>query len=242
MTWQVALDGDPADLGLLADSLDTGDFVVRMTDRGYVLTGPAFYKCGSASEAKELAERVVPVLSTAAQVGLGSVRPVKAIGVVYYKQANGEGGGIMVFLSGAAQATARMIPPTVQVTSEGLTTTYRPADFTKGWLDLALSDPLVARAMTFRGSSDVGWVNLYRIYEVIEEDVGRRRILEEKWATGAELTAFTRTANSYDALGGEARHGFESTDPPPRPMTKAAAQELIDCLLTSWISLKAQEP
>jgi len=88
-----------------------------------------------------------------------------------------------------------------------------------------------------RNADDLDWVDMYRLYEVIQEDVGRP-MHELGWASRNELERFVRTANSPDAAGDKARHGVARTDPPRKPMSLSHARELIDRIVKAGLAWK----
>jgi len=66
-------------------------------------------------------------------------------------------------------------------------------------------------------------------------------MIELGWVTNDKLERFTHTADSVGAVGDDARHGRERTQPPPRPLSLSAARDLIDRLLRSWLTWKSRE-
>jgi len=98
-------------------------------------------------------------------------------------------------------------------------------------------DQVVAKALRLRNADNLDWVDLYRLYELIENDVGRP-MHQLGWASRSELDRFARTANSVAAAGDKARHGVERTHPPRKPMTFSHARELIDRIMKAWLGWK----
>lgn len=106
------------------------------------------------------------------------------------------------------------------------------ADPVVGWLMAGLRNDSVAKVLRLYANTPPTWNNLYRIFEVVEQDVGGRKYIEQQgWATDKSLERFKRTANSVSAIGDEARHGKESTQPPSNPMTLPEAKSLIETIL-----------
>ncbi len=60
--------------------------------------------------------------------------------------------------------------------------------------------------MALIGRPSPTWSELYLIFELVEANVGGR-MHTEGWIDRTEKKLFTRTANSYTALGREGRHG-----------------------------------
>ena len=67
---------------------------------------------------------------------------------------------------------------------------------------------------------------------MVKEDAGSS---VNDWVSKAELKRFKRTANSVGAVGDEARHGKENTEPPPNPMALREAESLILKLVRDWL-------
>ncbi len=70
---------------------------------------------------------------------------------------------------------------------------------------MALTDQAVRRALRMWRVFARDWVNLYKILEVVQSDVGGK-ITKNGWATSLEIERFKHTANSYLAIGDESRH------------------------------------
>lgn len=88
-----------------------------------------------------------------------------------------------------------------------------------------------------RGTLD--WVNLYRIFEIVACDSGGLDAINANaWATKASMKLFKHTANSPGALGLDARHGTETTQPPKQPMTISEARALVNSIVHAWLRSK----
>jgi hypothetical protein len=107
------------------------------------------------------------------------------------------------------------------------------------WIQIARDNPEVARALHLYGLLESNWKNLYMILEVVEDDIGgetaliQTNLVEEK-----EIKLFKQTANSFGAVGHEARHSTLRFAPPAVPMKLQQAKTLISNLLKSWIEHK----
>lgn len=81
------------------------------------------------------------------------------------------------------------------------------------------------------------WSELYVAYELVEtNDAGP--MYGEGWVDKTQLALFKRTANSRTALGVQARHGEETTEPPVNPMGYEDALNLIRTLVNRWIKYR----
>ncbi|WP_411868677.1 hypothetical protein [Vulcanococcus limneticus] len=91
-----------------------------------------------------------------------------------------------------------------------------------------------ADALIILGRSSPGWSELYLAFELVEANVGAR-MFTAGWIRKNDARLFTRTANSYTALGSSGRHGRDRGSPPSEPMEKKAALELVRSLVASWL-------
>lgn len=108
-----------------------------------------------------------------------------------------------------------------------------PPDISK-MIPLALKDEAVAKALRL-SSRELDWANLFRIYEVIKEDVGK--FPKE---THDKLNIFTTSVNKSSIVGDIARHGTikDKGKPPKKTMTYQEAKQLIKTILGEWIHRK----
>ncbi|MDZ7694391.1 MAG: hypothetical protein U5K69_25255 [Balneolaceae bacterium] len=82
-------------------------------------------------------------------------------------------------------------------------------------------------------------LDLYRIYEVIEEDIGSKEKIDDLGlASKTRIKLFKRTANSSQVLGSKARHGHRKHEPPKNPMSLEEAEALIKKLIIQWVNHK----
>ena len=107
-----------------------------------------------------------------------------------------------------------------------------PASF----ITFALTDVTAAKALRLF-SGELDWVNLYRIYEVIEE-AARPGIIESGWATILEIKTFKRCANNASITGDASRQGTSDAAPTPLAMSQAEAVHLIGRILREWLNSK----
>jgi hypothetical protein len=105
------------------------------------------------------------------------------------------------------------------------------------FISIALSDRAAARALCLF-SHDLDWVNLYRIYEVIAEDVNNHNIINRGWATQEETRAFTASANNASVTGEHSRHGKLNNSRPRHTIQLADARHLIGRILREWLNSK----
>jgi hypothetical protein len=107
-------------------------------------------------------------------------------------------------------------------------------------LDLAAADAAIAKVLRLLSGSDaMTWVGLYRIHEVIENDVGGQHKLEkEGWGSAEDLRRFKHSANSVQVGGDKSRHGKEPQFPPKNPMTLAEAEAYAKYIVQASLASK----
>lgn len=101
-----------------------------------------------------------------------------------------------------------------------------------------ISEPDVAEVFAIFGSAstNLGWVDLYKVYEIVRHHVGgEKSLLTYPWVSKAEISAFTGSANRPDVSGDSARHARTSGRAPARTMTLTEGQEFIRNIVIAWL-------
>lgn len=109
----------------------------------------------------------------------------------------------------------------------------------KNWMTLQKQSDKVVKVLHILNSYEHNWVNLYKVYEIIEGEVGSK-ITKDGWASKEKIKSFTRTTQSPGAIGDDARHGIDRCDPPKNPMSLPEAQSLIISIVRKWLDWKCQ--
>ena len=94
------------------------------------------------------------------------------------------------------------------------------------FIPLALVDKIVAKVLRLC-SRELDWVNLYRIYEVISEDM--------EGLTDKNIKIFKASANNSKVTGDYSRHGKIKVGTPSETMRLADAQHLIKSKVREWV-------
>lgn len=105
-------------------------------------------------------------------------------------------------------------------------------------LRISRSDQRVFDAMHFFNEGT--WVSLYKVYEIIDEDLTSEgvNIIKLAWTTKKEKNRFTQTGQSFDSIGYEARHAKKTFTPHSNPMTLTEAKSFVRFILCKWIKRK----
>ena len=240
--WQVQIQGWASDLEHLERHFAA--FPTRVIkderDGGFLYESTAFAACTTAQEVLDIADQEFAVLSGVLKLVRESPEPLRS-GAVYRKNAAG-GRDVFVQIRETVQLRAEIGEVTVTVTDShgNVMTKPSPPPRTVLLAQLAASDAAVAKVL--RLQSDEGaksWVGLYRIYEVVEADVGGQAALaKRRWGSASDLKRFKHSANSVTVAGDAARHGRESEKPPKHPMSPDEAAAYVGYVLQAWLASK----
>jgi hypothetical protein len=221
---------------MLTDVLITD--ALRLTEEGgrFVLRCSEFADVADGQIVRSRAREIAASLSGAVTVILGRSVTLAATGLAELRR-DGTRNHFLEVQS--ARMVMRAMPVTLQVTHpDGSVTVARPGDPVLGWVKAADGAENVRRALRLISEAELGWVELYRIYEIILDDAGDRLF---EWATKSAVNRFKRTANSVGAIGDLARHGRERGQPPPDPMSLGQARALIFDLVKTWLTRRESD-
>jgi hypothetical protein len=236
--WVVQLAGDTSDLSALAQSLTGNDINISHDGQDYVLMSDQFTEGDDAGAVRQKAEGLVAVLNGASRLALDAINSIR-VRAVYRRREDGKR-DIFVFPEPKV-IRFRAFAPTVKLThADGTVEEFHRADPVKQWAGMALKNDAVANVFRILAGGTLDWVNLYRIVEIIASDVGGLEAIDTNgWATKASMRLFKHTANSPGALGLDARHGAETTQPPKHPMTILEARALVNSIVHAWLRSKS---
>jgi hypothetical protein len=240
--WQVQLIGDARDLEYLANVMGTGARkVLREKTSDYLYESNSFAACVASEDVEQLAEGELAVLSGILKIERGA-RECLNYGAVYRSNS---GGGRDIFVRVKEAVHVRAEVGTIQSVvkdSQGnvISQPAPPPPRSVVLLQLAAENKSIAKVLRLLSASDaMTWVSLYRINEVIEEDVGGQHKLEALgWSAVEDLRRFKHSANSVHVGGDKARHGTEHQKPPKNPMTLSEAEAYGRYLVQAWFASK----
>jgi hypothetical protein len=222
--WQIHIEGGNDEIRILDILLSKDQFTIDKLARRNLLTLPDVAPEAGIEAIKAAADRLVEVVNGAARLLYPKFKAVSYTSVTRLKQDGTR--------EGVDYLTAQ-VGPTVS-------TALIPGDRTlSDWIEIGLGDDDVARAFYLYGSLEPGWKNLYMVIEVIEDDLGgENALLNSGLPSVADIKRLKQTANSYRALGREARHATLVTDPPKSPMTLEQANTVVRNLMRAWLLSK----
>lgn len=230
--WWARLEGEALDLEALAKAFgDESSVQVRKFDGRYYVRMAEFDGIPESADVETRASEVLRVVNGAARVQHGNNAEVRIDAAAHVKP----DGSILhtVHLSGSIRSRSRMTA-SLTVNGEPAPGT-REASVTERATELALNDPQAERALRIFGRDDVDYRDLYHVLEIAEAAIGGG-MYADGTVTREEVRRFKHTANSVHALGDQARHGHEATQPPLQPTPFADAMSLIGRILRVWLA------
>lgn len=229
MYWKIQLSGERFDLERLAEVFTEKRLRIAQEQDKFYLLSTNFAPEADARDIDNQANALLLILNGASRLALRGRTPI------------GNGGPERIRDDGSRETFCMLREGLLIRDFAQHDDNSSPADPVPAWFELGLSDPSVARSLRLHGRWPQDWANLYRIFEIIETDVGTKTILQNGWATKSAIKNFARTACHPDptAAGDDARHGATNDQPPPNPMALSEARALIELLLHRWLDHKA---
>jgi hypothetical protein len=234
MEWLVQLAGDDVYLEELSRSLKNPELSIIKENEAYTLKSVDFSRQSTEDEVRKKASEILSLINGCSMIVLGARRPIEIARVV---RVNDDGTRasfvhISARLTLVGEAKVRIL------NRDGTVTEVRPADVIPSMLKAAQSSDSVAKVLRLLGTGTHDWGHLYKIYELVKNDVGgRSKIVQNGWATEIAIKRFTQTANSPAVIGDSARHAVEPTKPPKNPMSFEEARSLIEGMIHGWFDL-----
>jgi hypothetical protein len=232
--WFVRITGENFDLEKLSKSLNSPELCVIQEGPDFSLKSADFNSLKDADDVRNRAIEILSLINGAARLALGMRKPLAVDCVVKVN----DDGAPQFFVRCSSGISLRVSASMSVVAADGTVRDQEEspqADPIPNWIVIAQRDTNVAKVLRLFGAGNHGWVSLYRIYEVIVNDVGN--IAEKGWATKNEIIRFKQTANSPDAIGDDARHGKE-IPPPPNPMLSSEAKSFVETIIYKWLHSK----
>jgi hypothetical protein len=231
VTMKARLDGHEFDLQDLADWLPSGNVRVAKDDVGYYLSAADIDNPPEGKTFYEAAQDLLPIVNGIGRLRSVGFHPVKLDG--QYQDGDKQHAVLSV--------DSVKIRSRVHAVITGPDGKEKPQPPPPGiaYAELA-ARPEVAEALRVLATPGGGWVELYKVYEIINDAVpgGLRK---SGLATKAEISAFTVSADRPDIGGPGARRARMRGGRPKRTMTELQAREFIGRLLRAWMDTLSDE-
>ncbi|MBD1832369.1 hypothetical protein H6F61_06600 [Cyanobacteria bacterium FACHB-472] len=236
MKWLVLLEGKESHLTSLTQLLRSPERSVIKEEGSYYLSSSRFDLLTDDVEIYACATELLKLINGVAMLSLGDFKPFTLDVIVRFDEDGKRHPEVLLSAIWTIEGFGFDIE-----WDESEDFYQHPSDL-EAWITIAEQDEKVKKVFRILTEREHDWVNLYKVYEVVQDDVGSR-ITEDGWATKKKTECFTRTAQSPGAIGDDARHGVEkSSQPPKNPMSLVEAQRLIILIVRKWLEWKCKEP
>jgi len=236
MEWFVQITGDNFDLEELSKSLQSPQVCIIREEQGFFLKSTDFNFLNDTKDVKRTALELLSLINGSARLTLGMRKPLEMAHIIRINDDKTR----HIFIEISDTVNIRASTTILTVTKDGTSKEIRQSDIITNWLSIAKRDSNVAKVLRLFGIGTHDWISLYRVFEVIEEDVGGvSNIKKQGWAAEKAIKRFKHTANSPHILGDIARHGVEKTEPPKDPMSLSEARSFIEGIIHNWLRSKS---
>jgi hypothetical protein len=240
--WQVQLKGHPYDLEDVFENQQSKSWSIILEGDDFFLESDRFKDLQDDDEVRQNAQRLIELINGSAKLRIPGFRSIE-IGRVSRIDENGSRHHF-VQLKGSVSARSKLRAAAIVAKSNGIVKEkdIENPDRILSTYELAEDNENVADALRLYGKAELSWVDLYKIYEIIRDDVGNvNDLLNRQYVLKKDLSRFTHTAQHPGVIGDEARHARVAADVPKDPMSIVEANLLISTLLSKWIDSKVQE-
>ncbi|MDG6249440.1 hypothetical protein [Methanocalculus sp.] len=233
MKWQVDLHGDANDLAELSEILQSTDFRVLNEGEKYLLEFTSLENSSDHKSVKAKADELLININAARKLLFNSSDLIKRGGIQFID----EDGKKTIFLEPLTASIHIRARVQVTVTKKDGTTVESPPDnkIIK-LIRLAQTDERVQRVNELIDHDFNSFGVLYNIIELVQED-GYAPV-KKNGEFYSEIGRFKQTAQSYDAIGKEARHARKKFQKPENPMELHDAQNLVKTIVRKWMNSK----
>lgn len=217
-------------LDAVLPNLQSPELLLEKDGESVFLTSSRFEAMTSRDDVMALAQRALALIEAAAR--LAGVRPMP-IQANRVEEQTTDGPRSTTYVHALSMSAVIGLPtPTIVIGGQP------PPPPLAIPVEVGLRDSRAARALEFF-AREPNWYDLYKVLDVIEEDVGGEKALANKgWVSRSELKRFTATANNLATLGPDARHAIDAWKPPASPMTLDDAVSTIGRILSAWLATK----
>lgn len=224
--WLIGLKGKKSDLEALPLYFSLPECRVTEEPGGHCMSSCDFTHLRDASDVLAAGEKLVAAIRALTEVYRGFRPEIEAGGVVRVEP---DGRKTQFIIGKRGIPSEQRFGAHGIVSGGGHPSNPRPDPLASKLL-LRRTHPRVEKALTMFGSQPRTWENLYKVFEIVEEEIGGVMTLNG-WVTRRDVERFTQTANHY-------RHGKEKYRLPKHPMPLSEADALTTRLLKQWLESK----
>jgi hypothetical protein len=224
------LEGPEVDLYDLTRLFATGDTQIVKDGDAYYLASVEIDNRPEAEAVYEAAQRLLTLVNGVGQAESSSFRPVRLSGA--YNEGDKRH---VIARAETAEARFYAFAAAIVTAPDGTERVDSPPPGPER-VKKAMRHPHAAEALGIMAKPEpTSWVDLYKVYEIIRDDMKPTSLDQSGWATKDQLSAFKASANRPDLGGPDSRHARMSGTAPKRNMPIAEARDFIGRLLTQWV-------
>ncbi len=208
MMWKIRIEGDAHDLNELQQSFSDGSVVIEHGKHDqYYLIADTFQECVNDEEVRKLASSLIDIVSGASRLALGGNLPITQSETVKVNEDGTK--SIFTYFHENILFRDSLHTSVIYDDKGNVVEGIKPADDVPTWVSMGMKDEAIAKVLRLF-NRPLKWVELYKIYEIIESDAGGLdTLVSNGWAKKTDIKLFKHTSNSPGAIGDEARHGKE---------------------------------
>lgn len=233
MNCRIRLEGDREDLSDLSKIFTNSEITIKEIESVFFLYSDSFNELTESAQVEERGKEFLLIINAGLKLTSNYLRLVKIVGV---ELLDAEGKAIKTFVHLSETVEIRAKVSTIITKKDGTVIEDNPFEHLLRWQYIAQTDPLVARAFYLISNDFDTWFSLYKLLEIIEED--GFELIGRKGKYRKEADRFSQTAQSFSALGLDARHIKSKYEAPPKPMTHNEAKSFIRFLVGEWLKTK----
>lgn len=232
MKWQVDLHGDKDDLEDLSKIFTSLDLQIIREGEGYFLKSSSFEGCTDSEAVKVKADKLLMGINAIKKLALDSSDHIRR-GAIRYKD---QQGNRQISLDISYTVKPKVQVQLTVIRADGSIDEIHPGYIMKDWIHLMESEERVERVFNLITHDFKTLGGFYKIIEVIQEDdfppVSRKGEFYDA------IDILKETAQSYTAIGPDARHAREKFKKPKKMIEIEEAKHLTRRIIEMWLNSK----
>jgi hypothetical protein len=243
--WKVELKGHPRILRKVAERLTKGVMRITQEEDRFFLLSDRFDPEAQAPTIEREAIHCLNSLNGVAVLELGAWEQITHGGLIRVDE-NGRCNYVLQLQCGSHMLFGDEVTLTVRDKDGNVILAKELPNPIPDWLILSFDNEAVSDVLRWWGTREHDWFWLYKIYELIEEDVAGKKqsaqLARVLCVSREAIQQFQETAcDPGKERGGEtARHAVPTRSPQFKPMPIGDAQDLIKALIRRWLDHKAK--
>lgn len=223
------LQGEKEDFKFLTSFLITGDWTITEREGKSFLKTSISKTIGEVSVIRDIGLNFLEKLNGAAKLIYLGFQKIEISSIYFQKEGVEEH---IILIDVKIKHREGKMPVPILSKYEGNESELPIQTILEYYLMKANNNQSVKDALHF--FNDVTWFNLYKVFEIIRDDVGGpnkiEKLYEKKW-----IKTFTQAAQSRELLGDNARHAAKKYKVPDTELSIYDAHKIIRGIFHNWI-------